>query len=193
MGELERKAYAFILHTFPRRGRRPTLSEIVIELESDEQSVANALQALHTNGALRLERDTNSILDAYPYSGVPTAHRVFLAAGVQVYCMCAIDVFYVPFLTGSDITVRSSCFHCGADLELAIRRQEISRTRPETTVIWNSKAPYDCPKTNFFCSEPHLAEWRRGAPAEPGSVCTLSEALERGRIAANRIRSTIEG
>ncbi|NIQ78385.1 MAG: mercury(II) reductase, partial [Anaerolineae bacterium] len=111
--------------------------------------------------------------DAYPYSPTPTSHLVRLGTGVRVYCMCAIDCFYVPFLTGSDITIESRCHLCGTGIHVRVERGKILMVVPVTTVVWDSEASYDCPKTNFFCSEGHLVEWRTSAPDEPGRIRSL--------------------
>jgi hypothetical protein len=105
--------------------------------------------------------------------------------------MCAIDCFYVPFLTDSDIIVYSSCHLCEGGIEIRVVEQRVSAVAPFSTVVWDSDAPYDCPRTNFFCSKAHLQEWREGAPDEPGVDRLIEEALERGRVAAVQIRRVI--
>jgi hypothetical protein len=105
--------------------------------------------------------------------------------------MCAIDCFYVPFLTGSDITIQSRCQLCGTAIHVRIERKKLQMVVPVATVVWDSEASYDCPKTNFFCTERHLEEWRASARDEPGSIRSLDEALERGREAATRIMRLI--
>lgn len=102
--------------------------------------------------------------------------------------MCAIDCFYVPFLTGRDIGITSSCHLCRGRIEIGVQGARLSGVAPPTTAVWDSDAPHDCPKTNFFCCDAHLQEWRAGAPDEPGRVCSLDRALERGRTAAARIK-----
>jgi hypothetical protein len=184
-------AYRYLLETFPRLGRAPTLCEMKKELDLSDDSIGEILGRLEALGALRLDPRTSWIADAYPYSPTPTDHLAKLGTGVRVYCMCAIDCFYVPFLTGSDITVESRCHLCRTFIQVRIERKKILLVVPLTTVVWDSGASYDCPKTNFFCSESHLAEWRACAPDEPGRIRSLDAALERGREAATRIMQLI--
>jgi hypothetical protein len=105
--------------------------------------------------------------------------------------MCAIDVFYVPFLTESDVSIESRCHYCDAPIHVAVNNGTIAATDPAATVVWDSAAPYDCPLTNFFCSEHHLRLWHETVPEEAGKQIDLTMALERGRVAAARICSEL--
>jgi hypothetical protein len=170
-------AYWYILERFLQLGRSPTLEEMERDLVFPREEIKDILDSLVAAGAIRVQPATHAILDAYPYSGVPTRHRVELDGGTSFCCMCAVDTFYVPFLVERDLTIRSRCFGCRADVEVRVERRAIRAARPEQTVIWNSTASYDCPKTNFFCCEAHLLKWREEAPDEPGQVYTLADAL----------------
>jgi bacterioferritin-associated ferredoxin len=185
-----RVIYWYILESFPRLGREPTLFEMEKDLHLPKDFIVRTLRSLEAKGALRLNPVIGRILDVYPYSTVPTRHKVLFDDGSQLYCMCAVDAFYVPFLTGSDVTISSRCFHCRAEIQISVARQMVLTARPATPVVWNSTAPYDCPKTNFFCSKNHIRQWRNKVPDEPGQVYSLEAALEAGRRGANRIRQS---
>ncbi len=146
------------------------------------------LRALETAGALRLDSASSGILDAYPYSAVPTKHTVQPQDGPRLYCMCAIDVFYVPFLTESDVSIESRCHFCDSGIHITVSGGAITEVEPSATIVWDSAATYDCPLTNFFCSKEHLQFWLDGVPEQPGQQIDLVMALERGRTAATRIR-----
>jgi hypothetical protein len=98
--------------------------------------------------------------------------------------MCAIDCFYVPFLGYPDLTVRSRCRTCGAEVYIRIQEQQVRGVDPEAVVLWDSDASYDCPRTNFFCTPEHLQEWLEKNPKEPGKACTIHRGLLRGQVAA---------
>ena len=183
-----RSTYWYILEAFPTLGRAPTIEEMERDLFFRRDKIIRILNSLVTKGALRVEPASHMILDAYPYSGVPTRHRVCLDKGKNLYCMCAIDAFYVPFLTGSDLTIHSRCFYCHAEIEIGIKRHEISIAKPSPSVVWNSASSYDCPKTNFFCSEEHLSKWREKVPDEQGQLLTLPDALSAGKRAVERMK-----
>jgi hypothetical protein len=184
--------YRYVLDAFPRLGRAPTLAEAERDLGLDAATITDALGELASHDAVRLDPTTGWIADAYPYSPEKTAHEVLLEPGPRVYCMCAIDCFYVPFLTESACSIHSSCHHCGGMIELTVdARHGVTNTTPATVVVWDSGASYDCPKTNFFCDRAHLEAWRSAASEEPGTVRSIEAALERGRSAAARIREVI--
>ena len=188
-----RVLYWYILETFLRRGREPTLADMERDLHFRRDAIARMLTSLEKKGAVRLDPLTSRIMDAYPYSAVPTRHQASLMNGKRVFCMCAIDVFYLPFLTGNHVEVRSRCYECRAEIQISIGVESISGVKPPTAVLWYSAAAYDCPKTNFFCSEEHLRQWQDRAPEESGQACTLAEALERGRKAGQRFQETKAG
>ena len=183
--------YRYVLNAFPKLGRAPTLSEVKRDLGLEEWAIADALRTLETHDALRLDPATRWIAEAYPYSASETKHVVVFQSGERVHCMCAIDCFYVPFLIDCDITIHSTCHLCDRAIAVRIPGQKIATVDPRTTVVWDSDAPYDCPKTNFFCCEAHLQTWTARAPEEPGAPRTLEEARERGRVAALQIRRVI--
>jgi hypothetical protein len=174
--------YWYTLNAFPKLGRAPALEEIARDFFFQRDEILLILDSLVSQGLLRIEPTSYMILDAYPYSGVPTRHRVYFDDGMSAYCMCAIDTFYVPFLTGRDVIIRSRCYHCRAEIEIRIKQCQIVDAKPSRAItIWKSTAEYDCPMTNFFCSKDHLGEWRKKASEEPGQPCDLVEALAHGR------------
>ncbi len=186
-----RMAYRYILEAFPRLGRVPTLLEMEQGLHFSEALIADILESLEAEGALRHDPTTLRILDAYPYSAAPTRYGVVLGNGRHVYCMSAIDAFSVSFLTNSEVTIHSRCSCCQAQIRIGVARSEVSMAEPKTSIVWDSASAYDWPKTNFFCSQAHLRRWRGRTPGESGQVCCLDAALSRGRKAANRIRRSV--
>ena len=188
-----RMVYWYILETFPHLGRAPTIEEIERDLLFDRDQIVCTFKSLETKGTLRSDSKSYRILDAYPYSGVPTRHRISLDKGENLYSMCALDVFYIPFLTDYDLTVRSHCFHCRCEIELRIEQNKISKASPTNTVVWHSASSYDCPKTNFFCSEDHLSKWREKEIKDEGQIYTLTEALKKGKDVADRMMRSRNG
>ena len=186
-----RETYKYILDAFPRLGRAPTLEEMARDLNLELGRLTDGLRTLEREGALRLDPESSRVVGAYPYSAVPTTHTVTLESGVELNGMCAIDCFYVPFLASPGLTIRSQCHVCDREISLRIDGLRVSALNPDTTIIWSSEASFDCPQTNFFCDESHLRTWRETHPGEPGRACSIEEALERGRRAADRIRQRI--
>ncbi len=188
-----RMIYWYVLETFPRYGRAPAIEEMEKDLFIGRPQIRQILQALAKKDVLRLDAVSSRILDAYPYSSIPTRHRVCLDSGMELFSMCAIDAFYIPFLIDNDITVRSHCFFCRSDIEIVTEQKRVLRATPSNPLIWNSAAEYTCPKTNFFCSEEHLVKWRKRMPDEPGQVFTLADSLKRGKKAVEHMKQAIHG
>lgn len=188
-----RMTYWYILESFPHTGRVPSMEEMERDLFLSRYQIQSILKALEEKGVLRLDSMTSRILDAYPYSSVPTRHRICLDNGKEIYSMCAIDTFYVPFLTDRDITIHSHCFFCRSDIELAIKQKSIFEATPADSMVWNSTAAYTCPLTNFFCSEEHLLKWWKENPDEPGQIFTQADSLERGKKAVEAIKQSRKG
>ncbi|MBT8395607.1 MAG: hypothetical protein HKO65_14020 [Gemmatimonadetes bacterium] len=189
--ETDRAVLREVLRSFPRSGVPPTLDELRERLHLDSEKILAALGHLQASGFLRFDTKSARITEAYPYSSFPTRHKVTLADGREVYCMCAIDTFYVPFLNDSDVRIRSNCLHCETEVQLRVEGEEVSSVEPPDTVIWHSGAEYDCPNTNFFCNLDHLRAWRVRFPGERGQVCTVEDALARGRKAVEQTRTLI--
>jgi hypothetical protein len=108
----------YVYRRFVELGRSPTLAELKEEL-GDE--IEPALRRLHDAHALVLEVDRTEIRMAYPFSAVPTAHRVE-AGGRSWYANCAWDAFGIPAALHVDGHVSSTCPDCGEALEIDIRK-----------------------------------------------------------------------
>lgn len=183
--------YRYVLDVIPQLGRIPTLVEVQRDLSLEAGVVTDSLRELAAIGTLRLDPASGWISEIYPYSASDTKHSVVFKSGVRVHCMCAIDCFYVPFLTDADITIHSSCHLCQHAIEVRIEGQRPSTVTPSSAVVWDSDASYDCPKTNFFCCDAHLQDWKQRESNEPGALRLIDEALERGRAAVAQIRRAV--
>ena len=179
--------YRYIIESFPRLGRAPSLKEAAEDLDLSEGSVLHTVGALEEDGLVKSDPGSSWIADAYPYSARRTDHTVTLESGTDVFCMCAIDCFYVPFLGSPDLTIRSRCHFCGRSIRIRIERQNLRTVEPAATVIWDSAASYDCPQTNFFCETAHLEQWREREPDALGRICSVEEGLRRGAVGAAHI------
>jgi hypothetical protein len=186
--------HQFILDSFAASGRSPSLEDIrekfdLFDLREAEAQVA----ALEGSGAIHRNPGDTAITHAYPFSNEPTAHRVRLADGPEVYSMCAIDALGMPFMLRRDAFIMSRCAGCDADVRIEVRGREIVSHEPEEIVVWLAErsegcvAATDlCPDLNFFCSSDHLSRWRAGTVAS-GEQLSLGEALARGREVFERL------
>jgi hypothetical protein len=99
---VERAVHQTILRVFAAAGRPPHRTEL--ELPAAPAAAEQVLGRLHEADGIRLDPDGH-IRVAYPFSAVPTRHRVRLATGVEVYAMCAIDALGMPAMLGVDAVI----------------------------------------------------------------------------------------
>lgn len=180
--------HQFILKTFAKTGRCPTLVDVQREFKLASVEEADALIAeLERLGSVHRDPGDRKITHAYPFSNEPTPHRVQLADGPQVYAMCAIDALGIPFMLKQDVEISSSCAHCGGKIEIQIQSGRITQHSPQNIVVWYPNvhegcvAATDlCPQVNFFCLSQHLKQWTVEHPKQTGRRLTLEQGLKGG-------------
>ena len=186
---LEDEIRKYILREFARTGKPPSSEEIARELKLPSVSMVNqAVEKLSRFDIISTKG--GEIISAYPFSAVPTPHRVIFEDGHGVYALCATDALGIHFLVDEDITVLSKCPECEKEIEIVVKDGRIDSYSPEGIIEFLSSvqecgctAETLCPFINFFCSEEHLDEWRDKNPQYGnGEVYSPSEALEHGRI-----------
>jgi hypothetical protein len=183
-----RQLHIQVLRHFSTAGRAPTLSEMGAMIGNDSGIAEEYLEILEKWGVIYRDPHSRDIRAAYPFSGVPTSHRVTLGNGIEVYAMCAIDALGMPFMLDTDVTIRSVCYHCGKPIAVNVEKYAVVRAKPSEVVVWHETsegccvAAVDlCPHVNFFCSPNELAQWRTVNPSQKGKELSLAVALDRGR------------
>ncbi|MFJ4099864.1 alkylmercury lyase family protein [Amycolatopsis japonica] len=148
-------------------------------------TAAPVLADLHRRDLLRLD-DGGHITAAYPFSVLPTRHRVTPAGGVPVFAMCAVDALGIPAMLGTDAEILSTSPD-GAAVIITVTggRPEAD---PAATVVFagtscaaGPAAVVCCGHLNFFTSHASAASWAAAHPDVPGSILSLAEASELGR------------
>jgi hypothetical protein len=99
-----RAVHQAILRRFAATGAPPDPTILTKTTADYGADIVEVLTRLHDDDAIRLDPD-GGIRVAYPFSAVPTRHRVRLASGVQVYAMCAIDALGLPAMLDTDATI----------------------------------------------------------------------------------------
>src|SRR5260370_5790401 len=99
--------YCAILRTFSERGGPPNQTQLRRWARRFALPLAATLADLATQDLVQLDAATGHIRAAYPFSGVPTPHRVTLSrsptgssrdrVNQQVFMSCAIAALLVPF------------------------------------------------------------------------------------------------
>lgn len=181
--------HRFVLETFAVTGRSPTLEQIRSRMSlSTIDEAEESLAELERRGSIHRKPGDGAVTHAYPFSDEPTAHRVRLAGGPEVYAMCAIDALGMPFMLRKDAVIVSTCAGCGRDVRVEIASGRIAAHDPAHVAVWYGTVEQGCvpatdlcPDLNFFCSPEHLAAWSHAQADRTGEALTLDEALRRGR------------
>jgi hypothetical protein len=99
-----RAVHQAILRAFAATGTPPAADRLAEIAATHGVEVTDVVARLHADDVIRLDAD-GGIRVAYPFSAVPTRHRVRLASGVQVYAMCAIDALGMPAMLATDAAI----------------------------------------------------------------------------------------
>ena len=191
LSPLDKTLWRFILITYPLRGRAPSLHELRDSFpDVNSLDLARALARLNTLDLLYRDRETGEILGAYPFSSLPTPHRISFPgepAYHRVYAMCAIDAMGIPFMLGKPVAIRSSCAHGDGSVDLKIQDGAIHHLQPQETVVFagtkcsGHAATSLCTTLVFFCNHDHATAWRKSRGESSGAVLTPGEALAVGK------------
>jgi hypothetical protein len=145
--------------------------------------VISALAALHETGTIYL-RD-GAVVAAYPFSLVPTSHRVRIA-DVTVYANCAVDALAVPLMADQTAEVGATCGHCGASVTVTMRRNKVLRAHPAAPAVFyvardcceaGPAVLTRCPHIRFFCGRGHGEQWQGTHPRYHGTMFALADAV----------------
>jgi mercury(II) reductase len=177
-----------LLQLYVEHGRALTVAAIANLAGLGEAAVPPLLDELRRRDLVVL--DGERIVGAYPFTDQDRGHEVTLD-GRALNAMCAVDALGIGAMTDRDISIASSCRHCGAPIRITTRDRGrvLADVEPQTAVMWQSVRYEDacaanslCATTTFFCSDEHLSAWRRERSAdEPGFRLSIDEGLEAGR------------
>jgi hypothetical protein len=104
--------YRALLLVFPERGGPPDRATLRQLARQSGLRLEPTLALLAAQDLIQRDHTTGAIRAAYPFSGVPTAHRVHLAAtsaqpAVDVFAMCALDALGIPLMLRRAATITS--------------------------------------------------------------------------------------
>src|SRR5258708_19985603 len=109
--------YCAILRTFPQRGGPPNQTQLRRLARRFALPLAGAGADVAGQDLIQLDAATGHIRAAYPFSGVPTPHRVTLSRSPNgssrdrenqpVFAMCALDALGIPLLPRQQATIVS--------------------------------------------------------------------------------------
>lgn len=179
----ERELHHAILRGFPEFGTPPPADWLA------ERAPAATLADLAAKDVLQLDPASGAVTAAYPFSGVPTAHRVMVSGGREVFSMCAIDALGIPFMLGIDAVVVSEDPVTGEAIRITVRDGE-ARWEPATACMVAGCVEGDgpiaqtlCPIVNFFAAPASAEAYLATHPEVSGHVLDQAAAVRSGQRA----------
>ncbi|HJP77752.1 MAG TPA: alkylmercury lyase family protein [Pseudonocardiaceae bacterium] len=172
-----RAAHRRILTAFAETGHADACADACADAETLAELVEHDVLALDESGGIRA---------AYPFSPVPTGHRVAWDGG-EAYAMCAIDALGMSAMLGVPVTITST----EPDTEQTVTvhvDNDTARWEPETAVVFSGQAgdsccpsvDRTCGNINFFTSADAGNEWAARNPGVVGIVLDQRDALAAG-------------
>jgi hypothetical protein len=176
---VEKAVHQAVVRAFADTGRPPTRGDL--EPVGAGRGIDEVLAALHERDAIRLGRD-GQIAVAYPFSAVPTRHRLRIGNRIDVHAMCAIDALGVSAMLGEDTLIESADITTGRPVTVTMTGAG-SSWEPAGAVVFvgaercgGPSADCCCDYLNFFADEAAATAWTEAHPAVPGQILSQAEA-----------------
>ncbi|HEX6527881.1 MAG TPA: alkylmercury lyase family protein [Streptosporangiaceae bacterium] len=148
--------------------------------------VSRVLAELADDDFLQLD-PAGRITAAYPFSAVPTQHRVQLSGGASVFAMCAIDALGMSAMTGLPAVIESADPSTGRLVTVNVEQTD-SIWDPATAVVYVGRtgacagpsASVCCDYINFFTTRAAASAWAADHPEITGGILNQTQALQIG-------------
>lgn len=180
-----RAVHQTVLGSFVQTGAAPDISSLATHAAPFD--VADVLAELAEGDFVCLD-PAGQITAAYPFSALPTAHRVQISGHATVFAMCAIDALGVSAMTGLPVVIESAAPSTGEPVTVAVDG-DTSAWNPATAVVYVGRTGRECggPSAavccgymNFFATGAAAAAWAASHPQITGGILDQRRALELG-------------
>ena len=186
-----------VLRSFAATGRPPAAADLAPTAAEYATTVGAVLGALHAEDFLQLDAG-GQIRAAYPFSAVPTPHRVDLDGGPRVHAMCAIDALGIAAMIHAAVTITSADPHTGGPVTITAHADgETAAWQPPAAVVFSgtsrepchvppdaplipAAANISCGHVNFFTTGASAAAWASAHPDDTGEILDQAAALRLG-------------
>ena len=128
----ERKIRSILLNKILHLNGPVLLADIMSQAGDADIDASLTLESLKEKGLVALE-DDGSVTGLYPFSAIPTRHKVQPKDGRSFFAMCAIDSLGVAYELEEDAVVSSSCSQCNTGITIEINNGSISLFKPATS------------------------------------------------------------
>jgi hypothetical protein len=174
-----------VLRHFAATGHAPQAQALEPVAARFDRPAAEVLAELAAQDFLTLD-DEGRIRAAYPFSAVPTAHRVTVADGTAVWSMCAIDALGIPVMLDKDTVITSTDPVTGEPVTVTATGAR-TRWQPEGAVVFVGRRCCDgpaadvcCDALNFFTSAATADQWATEHPEVVGQILDQRDAEQLG-------------
>jgi len=180
-----RAVHQAVLRSFAHTGVAPGLPSLASHAAPFELS--RVLDELADGDFLCLDQD-GQITAVYPFSAVPTRHRVRISGGPAVFAMCAIDALGVSAMTGVPVVIESADPFTGEPVTVHVDGSA-GTWDPATAVVYVGRtgdgcagpsASVCCGYMNFFATGAAAAAWAASHPQITGGILGQARALQTG-------------
>ncbi|MGW5721473.1 organomercurial lyase [Amycolatopsis sp. NPDC003865] len=187
-----RAVHRWVQTVFAETGRAPSRTDLeraAREHTADAGVDPDAVVAELTGRDVLAVDERGEIRAAYPFSPVPTRHKVTWEAGPTVYAMCAIDALGMSAMLGLPVTITSAEPDTERTVTVTVDH-DTARWEPTTAVIFAGHTDGDtacCPSVdrtcghiNFFTTADAAHAWAANNPRITGAVLDRHQALATG-------------
>jgi hypothetical protein len=180
-----RAVHQAVLRSFVHTGAAPGTSSLA--RHAGPFDVSQVLAELADGDFLCLD-DAGQITAAYPFSALPTRHRVRITGGAAEFAMCAIDALGISAMTGRPVVIESADPSTGEPITVHVD-QASSTWDPGTAVVYVGRtadgcagpsASVCCGHVNFFATHTAAAAWAASHPEITGGIAGQDRALQAG-------------
>jgi len=180
-----RAVHQAVLRSFVQSGAAPDIAALADHAAPFE--VSQVLAELADGDFLCLDH-AGQITAAYPFSALPTRHRVQIAGNAAVFAMCAIDALGISAMTGLPVVIESADLSTGEPVTVDVDGAS-STWDPVTAVAYVGRtggecagpsASVCCGYINFFATRAAAAAWAASHPEIVGGILGQDRALQVG-------------
>ncbi|WP_219418051.1 alkylmercury lyase family protein [Pseudonocardia nigra] len=178
-----RQLHRWALTAFAETGHAPSRADLE-RMARDHGIDPDLVLAELTGRDVLAVDEQGKIRAAYPFSPVPTRHRVTWDGSAGVYAMCAIDALGISAMLGLPVTITSTEPGTNHSVTVQVDHHKAG-WEPETAVVFaGSTADTCCPSVdrtcshiNFFTTPKAAHDWAASNPAITGVFLDQDQAL----------------
>jgi hypothetical protein len=180
-----RPVHQAVLRSFVHAGVAPDHPSLARHAAPFE--VSQVLAELADGDFLYLD-PIGQITAAYPFSALPTPHRVRITGNATVFAMCAIDALGISAMTGVPVVIESA--DPSTDQPVTVHVDGASSVwDPATAVVYVGRTKHQCagPSAsvccgymNFFATQAAASAWAASHPDITGIILSQARAVQTG-------------